>query len=277
MPVTRRHFLKTLAALGPVAALPACRRRETAGSPPPWRLAAAASVLVSGGAITRDGKFLDHVRAAQRAHYAGRRQILLILHASVPDDRDRVEKKIQAMFAADGFGAESLHHYKGREARDRIEAAEAFFVGGGETFLLLHILYAERQLEPLRERILAGAPYHGTSAGCNVGGTLIGCTNDFPVVDIPTRVSLGVFPAVLNPHHPVEGDPEYASRANKIRGYLRINPDETVLALGNGAIARRQGARVSLVHGPGFLYAAAGSRVLAEGPIPELSAATAEA
>ena len=278
MGTTRRNFLKTLAALGPMAALPACRPPSppdgamAGAAPRPLRPAPAASVLVSGGTITKEGQFLDHVRAAHRSHYAGRRSILLILHATVPAERDAEEKKVQAMFAADGFAAESLHHHAGGAARDKIDSAEAFFVGGGETFLLLRTLYDGRQLEPLRERVLAGAPYHGTSAGCNVAGSLIGCTNDFPVVDIPTRVSLGIFPAVLNPHHPPAGDPEYAGRVNKIKGYLRVNPGETVLALGNGAVARRQGGEVSLVHGPGFLYSVAGDRVLTESPIPELSA-----
>jgi len=281
MKVTRSNFLKTIAALGPIAALPAVLRagpEDDALSPPPrpLRRAPGASVLVSGGTITKAGKFLEHVRAANRALYAGRRHILLILHASAPADRDAEERKIQAMFAADGFASESVHHYTGSAARDRIAAAEAFFVGGGETFLLLHTLYAERQLDPLRERVLAGTPYHGTSAGCNIAGSLIGCTNDFPVADIPTRVSLGIFPAVLNPHHPPVGDPGYAGRANKIRGYRRINPQDTVLGLGNGAIARRRGAEVSLVHGPGFLYAATGDRVLAEGPLPELSVLAAK-
>jgi len=183
---TRRAFLKTLAALAPAVALPRSRGAalDSAPIPPavhPVRAAPAASVLVSGGSITKGNRFVDPVRAAHREHYRGRGRILLILYASLPADRDRVEKRLQAMFAADGFACESSHHLAGRRARDQIEAADAFFVSGGETFLLMRTLYDTVQMDALRERVLAGAAYHGTSAGANIAGPLIGCTNDLPV------------------------------------------------------------------------------------------------
>ncbi len=41
------------------------------------------------------------------------------------------------------------------------------------------------QLAVRHERALAGVPYG--SAGSDIAGINIGCTNDFPVVDVPTR------------------------------------------------------------------------------------------
>ncbi len=276
MALTRRTFLKTGAAAGLVAAAPALGAAPTVAdglfpARPNFYTSPGASVMISGGSITRDGAFVPEVAEVQRQHYAGRRRVLLILHASLPADRNGMEQRLQKMFAADGFEAYSLHHLEGANARRRIETAEAIFIGGGETFLLLRTLLETRQLRPLREAILGGTPVHGTSAGANIAGPYIGCTNDFPIVDVPSRAALGVFPAVINPHHPRADEAEYAGRAYKIRNYLRANPGETVLGLGNAAVARVHAGRVDIPVRPAFLYQGSDSRELASGEVGELS------
>ncbi|MEO6874378.1 MAG: Type 1 glutamine amidotransferase-like domain-containing protein [Opitutaceae bacterium] len=284
MNISRRTFLTTVAAAGAVAALPAHVRSSTPSggdvpadglfpAKPNFHTSSQASVMISGGSITVGGKvFTDAIRAAHKLQYGDRKKILLVLHASEPSRRDSDEKKLAELFGDDGFTVESLHHYAGRAALKKIAEAEAFFVSGGETFLLLRTLYASEQLEVLRERVLSGVPYNGTSAGANVAGPNIGCTNDFPVVDVPTRLSFGLFPAVINPHHPHSDQPDYAGRANKIRIFTRLNPAETVLGIGNGAIARLHAGQVTIEHGPAFLYHAGGGREIEEGPVPDLTA-----
>lgn len=115
-------------------------------------------------------------------------------------------------------------------------------------------------------------PYNGLSAGCNVAGPVIGTTNDFPVVDVPTRASFGIFPAVLNPHHPGPNEPDCAGRMNKVRIYTRLNPAETVLGLGNGSVAWLHRGRVTIEHGPAFYYHGTEAREIPEGLSPELTA-----
>ncbi|MEY3773652.1 MAG: hypothetical protein RLZZ129_432 [Verrucomicrobiota bacterium] len=273
--ITRRTFLKAGAAAGLAAATPLLAATPPADglfpARPNFHNTPGASVMISGGSITRDERFLPAVSELQKRHYAGRKRILLILHASLPADRDRMEQRLQAMFAADGFDAYSLHHLSDGAARRRIETAEAIFVGGGETFLLLRTLLEERQLRPLRAAVLGGTPFHGTSAGANIAGPHIGCTNDFPVVDVPSRAALGVFPAVINPHHPRTDEPDFGGRSHKIRSYLRANPGETVLGLGNAAIARLHATRVEISLQAAFLYQQGGSRELALGEVGELS------
>jgi dipeptidase E len=274
---TRRTFLKTMAVAGAAAALPPAVRAEMTKdglfpAPLNFRNTPGASVMISGGTITKDGKLTDAVRAAHRLHYGARKKILLILHATEPARRDADEKKLGELFAEDQFTVESLHHWEGAAARKKIAEAEAFFVSGGETFLLLRTLYESGQLDLLRERVLAGVPYNGTSAGSNIAGPNIGCTNDFPVVDVPTRQALGVFPAVVNPHHPKTTDAEYAGRVNKIRIFCRLNPAETVVGIGNGAVVRLHAGQITVEHGPVFYYHGGESRVLKEGPAPEFTA-----
>lgn len=277
MTPNRRTFLKTCAAAAGAAALFSRRTIAAPGDRPPYPAAPnlhsspRVSALVSGGTITKDGKLLPAVSAAHRLHYGARKNVLLILHASIPAERDNAERKLQPLLAEDGYASESLHHYSGKAALKKIEEADAFMVGGGDTFLLLRELYETGQLALLRERVLAGAVFNGSSAGCNIAGLNIGCTNDFPVVDVPTRAALGFFPCIFNPHHPKVGEPEYAARTSKIRGYRRINPQEMVLGVGNGAVARIHAGKVTVEAGPIFLYSGETMRELPLGVIPELT------
>ncbi len=273
---SRRSFFKTIAAAGAVITLPrwvtaAAGDRAPFPAAPNLFKSQRLSAMVSGGTITQNGKLLPLVRAAHKLHYGAPKKILLILHASIPADRDGAEKKLLPLLAEDGYVGESLHHYEGRAAMKKVEEAEAFFVGGGDTFLLLRTLYETGQLALLREKVMAGALFNGSSAGANIAGLNIGCTNDFPVVDVPSRAALGFFPCVFNPHHPKVGEPEYAGRVDKIRGYRRLNPSEIVLGIGNGSVVRLHAGKVTVEAGPVFLYAGEAGRELPLGEVAELT------
>lgn len=236
--------------------------------------APAASVLVIGGSMMNGNHFADSTLPVMRRHYDGCKRVVLVLHATHPRDRDRMEARLQQAFQhLGGIAAESLHRHDPAGAERLLREAEGIFVGGGETFVLLRELYATGQLALLRERVLAGVPYAGSSAGANLAGPLIGTTNDFPVAEVPSRAALAVFPAVINPHHPrPEADADFRGRAGKIRTYLTFNPEERVLALGDAAMARLHDGVVRIERGPAWLYLADRDGPLAEGEVvPELT------
>lgn len=63
-----------------------------------------------------------------------------------------------------GYDVDGIHH--GPDPVEAVKKAEAIFIGGGNTFLLLKTLYDHRLLDPIRKRILVdGVPYIGSSAG----------------------------------------------------------------------------------------------------------------
>lgn len=244
------------------------------GAAPLWQTSPRASVLVSGGSMMNGDRFVDSVLVAMREHYAGCRQVALVLHASHPAERDRMEARLRAAFAHVGVpAAESLHRHDEAGARRLLQVADGIFVGGGETFVLLRELTRTGQLQVIRERTLAGVPYGGTSAGANVAGLVIGTTNDFPVTDIPSRDALALLPATLNPHHPLPtAKADYEARVGKIKAYLRFNPDDTVLALANAAIVRWHGGTARLVTGSAWIYREGMTHEVALGAeIPELA------
>ena len=251
--MNRRSFISRTTLIGAsVLAVRPWTALATAGTDSTNRLN---GLLIS--ATTNPGQgFLEHAVEALREVYAGCGTVLLLPYASAPQGRDFYEKRMNDTFARLGIGprVESLHHHTGSEAARVLREAEAVFVSGGQTFLLLRALYDLGLVELLSERALAGMPYVGSSAGSNIGGPLIGTTNDFPVTDIPTRRSLGLIPLLINPHHPDEGDPEFEGRRGKILWYQETNPDEVVIGLTNPSFLRLDGSSMMLQGGPAFLY-----------------------
>jgi dipeptidase E len=92
-----------------------------------------------------------------------------------------------------------LHDFK--DPIDAINAAEAIFVGGGNTFVLLDTLIKNNLLMPLKAAIENGTPYLGTSAGSNICGVSIKTTNDMPIVYPKSFNALNILPFNLNPHY----------------------------------------------------------------------------
>ena len=235
------------------------------------------SILVSGGAMMRGDRFVASVQGVMRAHFGTVRRLALVLHATHPAERNAMEARIQAAFRELGLRTvQSLHRRDEAGALALLREADGIFIGGGETFVLLAELQRTGQLALIRERALAGVPCGGSSAGANVIGRRIGTTNDFPVADVASREALGLLPVTINPHHPPPTkEADFRVRAGKIRGYLRFNPGERVLALGDAAVLRLHAGTARLAAGQGWLYEAGRDRELVAGePLPELAEAS---
>ena len=253
-----------------VALLAAC------ATPPAWLASPTASVLVTGGNMMNGDHFADRTLPAMREHFAGCRTVALVLHATHPDERDRMEARMQKAFEhLAGIKAESVHRHEAAGARRLLRTADAIFVGGGESFVLVRELVRSGQVEVIRERVRAGVPYGGSSAGANVAGLIIGTTNDFPVADIPSRAALALLPVTINPHHPLPAaKPDYDARVGKIKTYLKFNPTETVLGIAEASIVRLHRGEAKLMVGDAWLYRASGTRELKVGEaIPEFAVA----
>jgi dipeptidase E len=90
---------------------------------------------------------------------------------------------------------------------DQIKNAEAIFIGGGNTFLLVHTLYKTNSMETIRTKVLNGTPYLGTSAGSNIAGLTMQTTNDMPIIYPPSFKTMALIPFNLNAHY-LDPDPE---------------------------------------------------------------------
>lgn len=120
------------------------------------------------------------------------------------------------------------------EFTDPVEAvnnAQGIFVGGGNTFVLVHQLYKNHLIEVIKDAVNQGTPYLGTSAGSNICGLTMGTTNDMPIVYPPSFKTFGFVPFNINPHYL---DPDNQSkhmgetRATRIREFHRFNTQPVV-------------------------------------------------
>ncbi|WP_425628754.1 dipeptidase PepE [Cellulophaga lytica] len=97
-----------------------------------------------------------------------------------------------------------LHTYP--TAQEGINQSQAFFCGGGNTFLLVQQLYAQNAMQHLQEHITNGKPYMGTSAGSNIAGVSMHTTNDMPIVYPPSFATMQLVPFNINAHY-LDPDP----------------------------------------------------------------------
>lgn len=148
---------------------------------------------------------------------------------------DAYTQKIAKVFATINKKVIGLHTYE--NPVQAIQEAEAFFTGGGNTFLLVQQLYKNNLISELKSKIEDGTPYLGTSAGSNITGLTMETTNDMPIVYPPSFQTLGCVPFNINPHYL---DPEKGSthmgetRETRIQEFHQFNT-QPVIGLREGS------------------------------------------
>src|SRR5829696_7257022 len=153
-------------------------------------------LLISNSTLYGSG-YLDHAEAEIRDFLGDVKRVLFVPFAL--HDRDEYAATAQQRFAKMDYELSSIHTTP--DPRKAVEATEAIFIGGGNTFRLLKALYDADLLEPVRRRVAAGMPYIGSSAGSNVAAPTIKTTNDMPIVEPPSFDALGLVWFQINPHY----------------------------------------------------------------------------
>ncbi len=156
-------------------------------------------------------------------------------------DQDGYTQRVGERLGKMGYEVEGLHRAASPE--ESVASAAAIFIGGGNTFRLLKSLYYLDLLGVIRERVEAGTPYIGSSAGSNVAGPTIRTTNDMPIVEPPSFDALGLVRFQINPHY-LDPDPNSThrgeTREERIAQFLEEN-ETPVVGLREGAWLRIEG------------------------------------
>ncbi|XP_053678535.1 probable alpha-aspartyl dipeptidase [Anopheles nili] len=162
-------------------------------------------------------------------------------------DHNGYTDKVGGVLKRWGFACDGLHTFSDPVAA--VRAAQAIYIGGGNTFLLLRTLYERKLVEPIRERVLQqGVPYVGSSAGTNVATRSIQTTNDMPIVFPPTFDALGLVPFNINPHYmdpEVGGKHKGETREERINQFHELN-SAPVLGLREGTTLIVDGEKATL-------------------------------
>jgi dipeptidase E len=205
-------------------------------------------------------KYLDHAMADIREFLGPVKRLTFVPFALA--DHEAYTAKARERFAREGIEVSGLVADRGRA--ETLEAAEAVFVGGGNTFRLLRALQATGHVDAIRARVIAGMPYLGASAGTNIAAPTIRTTNDMPIVQPASFDALNLVPFQINPHFiDAEASSRHMgeTREERLREYLEEN-ERPVVGLREGAWLRREGGALRL-------EGRNGARVFRRGAAPE--------
>jgi dipeptidase E len=214
-------------------------------------------LLGSGGFRTPERVQL--LAEQMRSFFGDVERLLFVPYALHDHDRYvtmMVEKGLHGGYVLDG-----LHRHP--DPRRAVREARAIFVGGGNSFRLLHELYRLDLLDAIRDRVRGGLPYLGISAGSNVACPTIKTTNDMPIVQPPSLDALGLVPFQINPHYftgqvHVKTDDGYhehygETRDDRLREFHEMN-DTPAVGLWEGGLLRVERGRVLLVGAPARVF-----------------------
>ena len=211
--------------------------------------------MISNSTLHGSG-YLDHAEREIRDFLGELKHVLFVPFALF--ERDKYAATAQARFQKMGYELTSIH--TAANPVQAVKETDAMFIGGGNTFRLLKALYEFDLLDVIRERVDAGMPYIGSSAGSNMACPTIRTTNDMPIVQPPSFNALGLVSFQINPHY-LDPDPNSRhmgeTREERIIQFLEENETPVV--------GLREGAMLRVENGETVLKGSTGARVFRRG------------
>ncbi|MCF7548866.1 dipeptidase PepE [Pseudonocardia sp. WMMC193] len=219
-------------------------------------------LLLLSNSTNHGAQPLDH---APLAEFYGGRTVLFVPYALA--DHAGYATRIGEAFARAGVALRSVHTEPDPAAA--LAAAEAVWVGGGNTFRLLATLQRIDGLLAIGTAVAAGAHYGGASAGTNLACPTIRTTNDMPIVEPAGFAALGLVDFQVNAHYldPLPGSTHMGeTRAERIREFHEEN-ETPVVGLREGGLLRVSGESVTLTGRARVFRRGAQPEEVADGPL----------
>ncbi|PIF00401.1 MAG: dipeptidase PepE [Maribacter sp.] len=196
------------------------------------------------------GNYLDYLFDELGELYQDTEEVIFIPFARPGGiSHDAYSKIATTAFQHIGKKIIGLHTFD--EPGAALKTAKGIFTGGGNSFVLVDSLYRHQLMAPLRQVVLDGTPYLGTSAGSNIAGPSIKTTNDMPIVYPSSYDTLGITPININPHY-LDPDPNSThkgeTRETRIKEFHEFNTT-AVIGLREGSWIRVQDKKTTLQGG----------------------------
>ncbi|MBI3957032.1 MAG: dipeptidase PepE [Candidatus Kerfeldbacteria bacterium] len=200
--------------------------------------------------------YLEHCAAAIRSFLGTLTHVAFVPYAL--QDWDRYTATVRETLGKLGIDVIGVHNFRPL----KLAQAQAVFVGGGNTFRLLHTLYTMNSLSVIREAVGSGVPYIGASAGANLAGPTIKTTNDMPIVQPPSFDALGIVPFQINPHF-IDADPSSKhmgeTREKRIAEFHE-EPENSAMVIGI-----REGSWITVEGSVATLFGTTGAKIFIQG------------
>jgi dipeptidase E len=188
------------------------------------------NLLLISNSTLHGGGYLDHCSNEISVFLNNKKNVLFIPFArpggiSYQDYTNIAHERFNKI----GYNLTGIQEYD--NPNNAIDEADALFIGGGNTFVLLNSLYKSGIIDKIRNKVKTGMLYIGTSAGSNVACKSIMTTNDMPIVYPPSFLALNLVNFNLNPHY-IDPDPNSKhmgeTREMRIKEFHEYNSDYVV-------------------------------------------------
>ena len=187
--------------------------------------------IILGSTSTIHGSgYLEYILDELKIFFKSTNEILFIPYAR-PSGKTYEEytNVVKKAFSKIDISVKGIHEFE--NPIEAVKNAKGIFTGGGNTFVLVNQLYKNSILTTLRDVVLNGTPYFGTSAGSNICGLTMKTTNDMPIVYPPSFKTLGFVPFNINPHY-LDPDPNSKhmgeTRETRISEFHKFNIEPVV-------------------------------------------------
>lgn len=218
-------------------------------------------LLLASSSSVYGSSFLEYLQPELTLFFAGVTELLFVPYARPGGlSHDEYTAHVQQAFDFMDLKVSGIHCFS--NPINAIENAQAIFVGGGNTFVLVDALYKNNIMDVLRTQVAAGTPYFGTSAGTNICGVSMQTTNDMPIVRPESYETLNLIPFNINAHYiEPSSDSKHKGESRETRikefhvynsvsviglregSWLSVKDDEIVLKGGLSAVLFVKGER----------------------------------
>lgn len=191
--------------------------------------------------------YLDYPKYEIKKFLEGISRVLFIPYAGVTISWNDYKQKVKERFDEINIEIESIHEYE--DPIEVVRKCDAIVVGGGNTWHLLKKLQENKLIDIVREKVFAGTPYVGWSAGSNVACPTIMTTNDMPIVELSSFKAFGFIPFQINPHYTEAQLPNHAgeTRQQRISEFIHINREIYVVGLPEGCMLKIENEDIKLI------------------------------
>ena len=204
-------------------------------------------VIIASTSTVFGGTYLDYLLPTLAEHFKNVSNLVFIPFARPGGiSHEEYTEKVKPVFKQLNIEVKGIHEFENQI--EAINNAEAIFTGGGNTFVLVSMLYKFNLLDAIQNAVENGTPYLGTSAGSNICGLTMGTTNDMPIAYPSSFRTLGLVSFNLNPHYldPIEGSQHMGeTRETRINEFHHYNP-QSVLGLREGSWLEVLGKTITL-------------------------------